>query len=113
MRTTPTRWQSYKNLSDEPESWTKQSPHRGVRQRSNPTCLVRYAQTCDTPGKMLRSVGNDDADADADLVENKGIQHDQAMYAAELGSQMIEKKAKRDAAKSGKPKAPPKKAAKA
>lgn len=37
MRTTPTRWQSYKNLSDEPESWTKQSPHRGVRQRSNPT----------------------------------------------------------------------------
>ena len=70
-----------------------------------PLGLVRYAQTCDTPGKMLRLVGDDEADIDADLAENNGLQNDQHLYAAALESKMLEKKAARAAAKGGKAKA--------
>jgi hypothetical protein len=78
-----------------------------------PLGLVRYAQTCDTPGKMLRIVGDDETDMDNDLAENNGVQNDQLLYAADLESKMLEKKAQRAAAKGGKPKAAPKKAGRA
>ena len=78
-----------------------------------PLGLVRYSQTCDTPGKLLRCVGDDDADAEMDLVENEGIQKDQKDYADKLEKDLLDKKAQRDAKKGGKPKkAPPKKAVK-
>ena len=71
-----------------------------------PLGLVRYSQTCDISGKLLRCVGDDDADMEADLVENHGIQKDQKTYADKLESNRLKKKAARDAAKgkNGKPK---------
>ena len=84
-----------------------------------PLGLVRHSQTCDVAGKLLRCVGDDERQIEADLVENGGIQKDQAAYAGKLLAKKLEKKAMRDAnraareASASNPKAAAKRAGKA